>query len=195
VPDEVLGQLGNRVQHALRAFTPDDAANLAKAVRTYPKTEDYDLSQLLTQLGTGEAVVTVLSERGSPTPVAWTRLRAPRSLMAQIDGTSQLQAVAASPLHAKYSTAVDRESAYERLAAKLAPAVEPTPPAEQAPDAQRQPREGTGEAHESTGAAIGGAVAGVLASSAFKSFTRSAASALGREITRSIFGTARRRRR
>jgi DNA helicase HerA-like ATPase len=195
VPDEVLGQLGNRVQHALRAFTPDDAANLAKAVRTYPKTEDYHLSQLLTQLGTGEAVVTVLSERGSPTPVAWTRLRAPRSLMAQIDGTSQLQAVAASPLHAKYSTAVDRESAYERLAAKLAPAVEPTPPAEQAPDAQRQPREGTGEAHESTGAAIGGAVAGVLASSAFKSFTRSAASALGREITRSIFGTARRRRR
>jgi DNA helicase HerA-like ATPase len=93
VPDSVLGQLGNRVQHALRAFTPDDATNLAKAVRTYPKTADYELDELLTQLGTGEAVVTVLSDRGTPTPVAWTRLRAPRSLMAQIDPTAQQQAV------------------------------------------------------------------------------------------------------
>ncbi|HEX4727086.1 MAG TPA: helicase HerA-like domain-containing protein, partial [Jatrophihabitans sp.] len=66
VPDSVLGQLGNRVQHALRAFTPDDATNLAKAVRTYPKTTDYDLAELLTQLGIGEAVVTVLSDRGTP---------------------------------------------------------------------------------------------------------------------------------
>jgi len=92
VPDDVLGQLGNRVQHALRAFTPDDAAALAKAVKTYPKTKDYDLSEDLTQLGTGEAIITVLSETGAPTPVAWTRLRPPRSLMGQIEASAQQQA-------------------------------------------------------------------------------------------------------
>ncbi len=94
VPDDVLGQLGNRVQHALRAFTPDDAAALAKAVKTYPKTADYDLTEDLQKLGTGEAIVTVLSESGAPTPVAWARMRAPRSLMAQIDPAAQQQAVA-----------------------------------------------------------------------------------------------------
>ncbi len=81
VPNEVLSQLGARVQHALRAFTPDDQKALSKTVRTYPKTDVYDLEKALTSLGIGEAVVTVLSEKGAPTPVAWTRMRAPRSLM------------------------------------------------------------------------------------------------------------------
>jgi DNA helicase HerA-like ATPase len=185
VADSVLGQLGNRVQHALRAFTPDDAASLARAVRTYPKTDDYDLSQLLTQLGSGEAIVTVLSDRGAPTPVAWSRMRAPRSLMAQIEATAQQQAVAASSLRAKYGTPVDRESAYEKLAAKLAP------PA-QAPEAPAQQRQQQAPAPRRTD--DGGIVAEVVRSAAFKSFARSAATVLGREITRSIFGTARRKR-
>ena len=84
VPGDVLAQLGNRVQHALRAFTPRDAKALKAAVTTYPKTDDYDLEQDLTQLGTGEAMVTILSERGAPTPVVWTRLLPPSSLMAAI---------------------------------------------------------------------------------------------------------------
>jgi len=190
VPDSVLGQLGNRVQHALRAFTPDDAANLAKAVRTYPKTENYDLAELLTQLGIGEAVVTVLSERGAPTPVAWTRLRAPRSLMAQLDPARQAQAVAGSSLLGKYGTPIDRESAYEKLAARLAQVEEPeaTPKAEATAKSEPAPHAEPGHEH-------GGAVADVLGSPAFKSFARSAATVLGREITRSLFGTARRRRR
>jgi DNA helicase HerA-like ATPase len=185
VPDDVLGQLGNRVQHALRAFTPDDAAALAKAVKTYPKTKDYDLSEDLTQLGTGEAIITVLSETGAPTPVAWTRLRPPRSLMGQIDASAQQQAVASSPLQATYGQAVDRESAYEKLAAKLAPA----PKGDDAPEAD-QPK---AEHHRGKDAAAGGVLGGLLASSAFKSFTRSAASALGREITRGVFGVRKRR--
>ena len=82
VPNGVLSQLGARVQHALRAFTPDDQKALSKTVRTYPKTTTYDLESALTSLGIGEAIVTVLSENGAPTPVAWTRLRAPQSLMA-----------------------------------------------------------------------------------------------------------------
>ena len=189
VPDGVLGQLGNRVQHALRAFTPDDASNLAKAVRTYPKTQHYDLAELLTQLGIGEAVVTVLSERGSPTPVAWTRLRAPRSLMAQLDPAAQQQAVTGSPLQAKYGTAVDRESAYEKLAARLAPA----PAAHDPAPAPREPERHEPAPDDRSGAAE--VIGSVLKSSAFKSFGRSAATVLGREISRSLFGTARRRRR
>ena len=191
VPDSVLGQLGNRIQHALRAFTPDDASNLAKAVRTYPKTASYDLEELLTQLGIGEAVVTVLSERGAPTPVAWTRLRAPRSLMAQLEPARQAEAVAGSPLLAKYGTPIDRESAYEKLAARLAadePA-EPDEPAHDEPAPRRAPDRAPAERAEP------GGVAEVLGSAAFKSFARSAATVLGREITRSLFGTARRRRR
>jgi hypothetical protein len=194
VPDAVLGQLGNRVQHALRAFTPDDAAALARAVKTYPRTKDYDLSEALQQLGTGEAIVTVLSETGAPTPVAWARMRPPRSLMAQIDPAAQQQAVAGSPLQAKYGVAVDRESAYERLAARLAPAQPPAPSAGQAPPAPVPPtsdRDTKQSAPKSAKAQESG-LEKVLESSAFRSFTRSAASALGREITRGLFGTRKR---
>jgi len=186
VPDEVLGQLGNRVQHALRAFTPDDAAALAKAVKTYPKTKDYDLGEALQQLGTGEAIITVLSESGAPTPVAWARMRAPRSLMAQIDTVAQEHLVAGSPLQVKYGQVIDRDSAYERLAAKLAPAVPPaagpTAPPPAAPEQAPKPERDEPSAVES-----------VLRSTAFKSFTRSAATVIGREITRGIFGTRKRR--
>ena len=80
VPNDVLSQLGARVQHALRAFTPDDQKALTKTARTYPKSAVYDIEELLTTLGTGEALVTVLSERGAPTPVAWTRF--PRAALA-----------------------------------------------------------------------------------------------------------------
>ena len=81
VPGPVLSQLGARVQHALRAFTPQDQKALKLTVQTYPTTEAYDLASALTSLGTGEAIVTVLSESGAPTPVTWPGVRAPRSLM------------------------------------------------------------------------------------------------------------------
>src|SRR6185436_20552294 len=85
VPADVLGQLGNRVQHALRAFTPDDEKALRATVRTFPRSDAYDLEELLTQLGTGEAAVTILSESGVPTPVVHTRMRAPLSRMGPAD--------------------------------------------------------------------------------------------------------------
>lgn len=118
VPSDVLAQLGSRVQHQLRAFTPDDAKALKATVSTYPKS-GYDLADVLQQLGTGEAIVTVMGEKGTPTPVAWTRLRAPQGSMspapdAQLDAT-----IAASPLLAKYGTAIDRDSAREMLTRKL----------------------------------------------------------------------------
>jgi DNA helicase HerA-like ATPase len=192
VPDDVLGQLGNRVQHALRTFTPDDARALRRTVSTFPRTTDYDLEELLPSLGIGEAAVTVLTERGTPTPVAWTMVRAPRSLMGALDPTALQQSVAASPLSPRYGQAVDRESAYERLAARLAPPPSASPPQpEQAPQpAPRRPKAGRGRPQE----ADGDLLSQVLGSSAFRAFARSAASALGREITRGVFGTRRRRR-
>lgn len=190
VPTPVLGQLGNRVQHALRTFTPEDATALRKTVKTFPRSEDYDVAGMLTSLGIGEAAVTVLSDRGTPTPVAWTMLRSPRSLMAPADPAALQRAVDGSPLIATYGRPVDRESAYERLAARLAPPPvreEPTPDvrAEEEPAPRRRRQEEEPE---------GGVVSQVLGSSAFRSFARSAASSLGREITRGLFGTRRRRR-
>ncbi len=191
VPSEVLGQLGNRVQHALRTFTPEDATALRRTVKTFPTSENYDVAGMLTSLGIGEAAVTVLSERGTPTPVAWTMLRSPRSLMAAADPAALQQAVDASPLMATYGRPVDRESAYERLAARLAPPpVREEPVAERLPEAEpARPRRRSQEEPPDDGV-----VSQILGSSAFRSFARSAASSLGREITRGIFGTRKRRR-
>jgi uncharacterized protein len=194
VPNEVLSQLGARIQHALRAFTPDDQKALARTVRTYPKTDVYDLESALTSLGIGEAIVTVLSETGAPTPVSWTRMRSPRSLMDTIGPDAIAAAAKASPLQAEYGQTIDRDSAYERLQGKLAPPPEAAPPPQAAPP----PAEG------GTASASGQVVAKkavepgmmqeVLESPAVKSFLRSAATVAGREITRSIFGTGTRRR-
>ncbi|MEO8625633.1 MAG: helicase HerA-like domain-containing protein [Candidatus Limnocylindrales bacterium] len=119
VPSSVLSQLGNRVQHALRAFTPEDADNLHKTARTFPMTDFYDVEKLLTSLGIGEAAVTVLSPRGIPTPLAATRLVAPDSQMAPVPDDRFAAIVGMSALNAKYGVTVDRDSAYERINARL----------------------------------------------------------------------------
>jgi hypothetical protein len=216
----VLAQLGNRVQHALRAFTPDDAKALRDAIKTYPHTA-YDMEKLLTSLGIGEAVITVLSERGAPTPVAWTRMRAPESLMAPSDPAVVDAAIAASPLLAKYATAIERESALEMLGKQTAARTEAEKAAQVEAEnakvreaaaaaaekerlaAERQAakdaaaaqkaadREAAAEAKRQANEP--GMVESVVKSSAFKSMLRSAGTVLGREITRSIFGTSSRR--
>ncbi len=119
VPGPVLSQLGARIQHALRAFTPDDQKALSSTVKTYPITSDYTLSSALTALGTGEAIVTVLSEKGAPTPVAWTRMRPPRSLMAPVPPATFAATVAGSALLPKYGQDIDRQSAYEMLTGRI----------------------------------------------------------------------------
>jgi len=119
VPSSVLAQLGNRIQHALRAFTPDDADALRKTARTFPVTDFYDVERTITSLGTGEALVTVLSPAGVPTPLAATRLLPPDSLMAPISEDAFAARVAESPLVATYGTPVDPDSAHERITARL----------------------------------------------------------------------------
>ena len=117
VPAEVLGQLANRVQHALRAYTPEDAKALKATVSTFPMS-DYDLEETLTSAGIGEAVITVMNEKGAPTPVALTRLRAPESVMGPSSDALISSTVAGSALLPKYGTAVDNVSAYEKITGK-----------------------------------------------------------------------------
>ena len=197
VSNEVLSQLGARIQHALRAFTPQDQEALSKTVRTYPTSEVYDLEKALTEAGTGEAIITVLSERGAPTPVAWTMIAPPRSLMTTIGEDAIQSAAQASPTWQKYGTTVDPQSAYEKLearaaaaAAETAPAPVPqTAPADEPPQA---PAPAERKRHQATEEP--GFVERAMANPAVRSFMRSAASAAGREISRSLFGTRRRRR-
>jgi DNA helicase HerA-like ATPase len=139
VPAAVLGQLGNRVQHALRAFTPDDAKALKAAASTYPKSDFYDVEELLTSMGIGEAAVTTLSDKGVPTPVVHTRLRAPASRIGpapDVDGAAK-----GSALYAKYGTRVEAESAREKLTARMeksSAAAEAAEPPAKEPRARRQ---------------------------------------------------------
>ncbi len=136
VADSVLAQLGSRVQHALRAFTPQDAKALKAAVSTFPTTPGLDLEELLPSLGIGEAAVTVLDERGVPTPVVHTKMHAPKSRMGPAD------AIVAGSLGAKYGTRLERESAAEVLSRRLPePKVEAPPKAPKVPRApRRRPR-------------------------------------------------------
>jgi uncharacterized protein len=143
LPGSVLAQLGNRVQHALRAFTPDDAKALKATVSTFPKSGFYDMEELLTQMGIGEAAVTILSESGVPTPVVHTRMRAPASRMAPADDVDG--AAKASPLFAKYGTRTDAQSAREMLAARVEAAATPDAPPPAKHEKAPAPAESTAE--------------------------------------------------
>ena len=183
VPSDVLAQLANRIQHALRAFTPDDSKALKATVSTFPRSDAYKLDELLTSMGIGEAAVTIMSERGAPTPVAWTRMRPPQSLMDELPADQRAALIGGSALAAKYDEVIDADSAYEKLLARVAvePAAPPAPaPAEKPAEAPRPARKERAEPS-------------LLENPAVRSFARAAATAAGREIMRSIFGTARRR--
>jgi DNA helicase HerA-like ATPase len=208
VPDDVLAQLGSRVQHQLRAHTPNDAKALKQTVATFPKSH-YDLSETLQQLGIGEAIVTVMDPDGAPTPVAWTRMRAPESLMAPTPDEVLRPGIAASALMARYGQPLDRDSAHEILARKLQAGAEQAErerlekeaaarAAADETERQRAQAQAEREARAATRAQPRtpqrrekSMVEQITDSSAFKQFARTA----GTEIVRSIFGTARRRRR
>jgi DNA helicase HerA-like ATPase len=131
VPAEVLGQLGNRVQHALRAFTPDDLKVVRATAETFPTTELYDVEEELTALGTGEALITALDLKGRPMPTVRTMMRPPQSLMAQVEPGVFDAVAAASSIAATYAADTDPESAKELLAARMAKVeADGTPPME-----------------------------------------------------------------
>ncbi len=183
IPDTVLAQLGHRVQHALRAFTPDDEKALRAASRTFPKTEHYDIQSTLTSLGIGEALVTTLAPNGTPTEPFISRMIPPQSRMGPLTDGEMAQRTS-TPQVKKYATAVDRESAREMLAARVAAAN----PAQSAPPASGGVMSGAG-----------GMIGEILGSSVGKSVLRTAAVAvtgtLVRGILGSLMGSGRGRRR
>ena len=134
IPQGVLAQLGNRVQHALRAFTPDDEKALRAAARTFPRSEFYDVAETLTTLGIGEALVTVLRSNGAPTPPFATKLIPPASRMGPLDAP-ELATRLSSPQVRRYAEALDRDSAEEKLARREAE----TAPQPQTSAARRAP--------------------------------------------------------
>lgn len=119
VPDEVLGQLGMKMQHALRAFTEKDRKAIKTIAENFPPSDFYKTSDLLTALGIGEALVTVLDEKGIPTPLVHAYLTAPQSRMDVISAEEQDALVRSSELVSKYNEEIDRESAFEILTRKL----------------------------------------------------------------------------
>lgn len=138
VPESVLGQLGNRVQHALRAFTPNDVDALKKTVNTYPKSEFYQIDQILTSLGTGQALVTVLNEKGIPTEVSATMLTPPRAVMGPLTAADFEGLVHGSQIFSKYKDVVDPESAYDILTKRINEQTQAAEQAKQEVEAQKQ---------------------------------------------------------
>ena len=172
VPPSVLGQLGLKVQHALRAFTANDRKTIKQTAENYPLSDFYKTDELLTQIGIGEALVTCLNEKGVPTPLAATMLVSPRSRM-DVLTTAEIDVIADnSKLVKKYSEEIDSESAYEILTAKLQEAADKTA-------AKEAPKAAGGKQKEEKGF-----IEQVLESSAARQVGRTAASV----ITRSLLG-------
>jgi uncharacterized protein len=168
VPEEILGQLSNRVQHALRAFTPRDQKAVKSAAQTFRANPGLDVETSITQLGIGEALVSFLDEGGVPVPVERALICPPLSFIGPIDANERDRLIRASLLHGHYQKLIDRESAYERLQAKAAAAA-PAPPPSAAQPRGRQPES--------------------MAESMMKSVVRAAGSQMGRSLIRGVLGS------
>ena len=218
IPDNVLGQLGNRVQHALRAFTPRDQQAVRAAAETFRANPRLDTEAVLSELGVGEALVSLLDEKGQPGMVQRAMICPPGSQIGPIRSEQRQQLIAGSSVYGVYEKAIDRESAYERLLGVHCPATVGTPGAPGGPGSS-QPSEDKPSFLKSLASVFGGAnppplmpgglsgtgamrgrsgrAPDTLATAMAKSAVRSIGSTVGREIVRgvlgSIFGGARRR--
>ena len=190
VPNDILGQLGNRVQHALRAFTPRDQKAVKTAAETFVANPKLDVAQVISQLGVGDALVSTLQEKGVPMPVERTLVSPPRCRMGAITVDERATIRGRSPLGAKYDTAVNRESAHEILskrAAEIAQAV-PVPTPTPAASAGRQ-----ADPQAPASSPLGNVLWGTgrrqgVAEAMVKSAARAVGSQLGRQILRGVLG-------
>ncbi len=192
IPDAVLGQLGMKIQHALRAFTAKDRKAIKLAAQNYPITEFYDTDELLTKLGIGEALVTALSEKGIPSPLAHTLLRAPQSRMDILTDSEIKHIISQSEVIKKYNIEVDRESAYEILGEKIELAKE----AEHQEEVKKQNEKAAKTTSRKSTKTEKSAIEKAMNSTATKQVGRT----IARELTRGLLGalgvkTTRRRRR
>ena len=171
IPEDVLGQLGHRVQHALRAFTPKDQKAVKAAAQTFRARKGFDVEAAITELGTGEALASVLDEKGSPTPVARILVRPPESRIGPLTDAERAEHMKRSPLKGRYDQAVDRESAYELLNKR----------GEQAAAASAQ--------QEAEAPARRGREPESMATAMAKSAARAIGSQIGRQIVRGVLGS------
>ncbi len=177
VPDEVLGQLGNRIQHALRAFTPRDQKAVRAAAQTFRQNPGFDTEEAITQLGVGEALVSTLDKKGSPTMVERTLIRPPSSRMGPADEDVRKKMIKNSPVYGLYDEAVDRESAFEILHKR----------AEQRAKSEAAEAKAKEEAKAAKKASSGRS--GYKRQTATERFVKSMASSIGRQLgTRLIRG-------
>ena len=172
VPDSVLGQLGNRIQHALRAFTPKQQKAIKMAAQTYRENEKFDVSEVITELGVGEALVSTLEGKGTPSIVERTLIRPPCAKLGPTTAEARRMALQADGVGAKYDQTQDRESAYEVLQKRAEKA------AEQAEKAQEEAAKAKKTKKSSNRQSVGEA--------AIKSIVRSMSSSLGRTLAREI---------
>jgi DNA helicase HerA-like ATPase len=187
VPDNILGQLGNRVQHALRAFTPRDQKAVKTAAETFVPNPKLDVAKAISQLGTGEALVSTLQDKGVPAPVQQTLIAPPRCRMGAIQDSERQQVRGNSPVGGKYDTRVDRESAAELLA-KRADATLQAANAPKAKTAEEDPDAG------GFGQSVKDAVFGTkrrqgMVETMAKQTARTVGNQLGRQILRGIMGS------
>jgi DNA helicase HerA-like ATPase len=175
IPDSVLGQLGMRVQHALRAYTPAEQKGLKAAAQSFRPNPAFDTAEAIQGLGVGEALVSVLDEKGAPTMVAKTAVRPPDSQIGALDPAARAALIAQSPVKGIYDQAVNRESAFELLAARAEAAAVPAPaPASTSVPTSRTPAEPRASNRQSVGEAM------------VKSVVRAAGSQIGRQITTAL---------
>ncbi|ESR22737.1 helicase HerA-like domain-containing protein [Lutibaculum baratangense] len=186
VPDTVLAQLGNRFQHALRAYTPREQKAVRVAAETFRPNPAFDTEEAITTLGVGEALVSTLQDKGVPSVVERTLVRPPSSRMGPITEAERQAVMADSPVRGIYDRPVDRESAHEILSRR---AEEKLKAAEAAKQEQAAARRGGGSIFDLGG----GSGRQTVAEAAVKSLTRTVASTIGREIVRGILGSLRRR--
>ena len=185
VPDEVIGQLGNRIQHALRAFTPRDRKALRAAAETFRENPAFDTETVIGELGVGEALISTLDAKGIPSIVERTLMAPPRSQFGPLDAQRRKTLVDRSPLKAAYDLTVDRDSAYEMLAKREAELAEQrqreAEAAEQAAAAEKQRKAAERPSPRGRRQSVGEAMA--------KSVARTIGSTLGRQIIRGILGS------
>ncbi|MGN6772280.1 MAG: helicase HerA-like C-terminal domain-containing protein [Rhizobiaceae bacterium] len=188
VPETVLAQLGNRVQHALRAYTPREQKAVKTAAETFRPNPDFDCAKVITQLGVGEALVSTLGEKAVPSVVQRTLIRPPSSRIGPITDAERKKVMDESPVSGQYDKAVDRESAFEILQKKAGAAAEATEQSDGKPRAG-QPSGGSvwGEVGDILVGSGGGRRQSV-AEAAMKSVVRSVGSSLGRALVRGILG-------
>ena len=185
VPGEILGQLGNRVQHALRAFTPRDQKAVRTAAETFVANPALDVAKTIGQLGVGEALVSTLQARGIPMPVEHTLIAPPRCRMGAITDAERGQVRAGSPVGAKYDKTLDRESAEELLAKKVAAATDSV----DAPKARTQAEDEGGGFGQAASEWLWGTKRRQGAAQTFgKQVARTIGSQVGRKILRGILG-------